>query len=146
MKLIVLDWVSDKLGIWTKKGKILAGNCAGESGRKSSHFLARLPAGLTGEFLEFNGMATASNPARTRPDCDVAVTIHFHFDFYFFVSWLVNRLSTLTYFGTFEIVCNCLSSPGESWAGSSLTSLVRLRGKWGCHTIKYNYPKKKPKP
>ena len=28
-----------------------------------------------------------------------------------------------------------LRSPGESWAGGSLNPLVRLRERWGCHTI-----------
>ena len=28
---------------------------------------------------------------------------------------------------------NLIRSPGESWAGSPPTPLVRLRGKWGCH-------------
>ena len=30
------------------------------------------------------------------------------------------------------MVFNCLVSPGKSWAGSPLTPLVRLRGRWGC--------------
>ena len=36
-------------------------------------------------------------------------------------------------FRNFETVLNCPVSPGESWVGSPLTPLVRLRGKWGCH-------------
>ena len=76
MKLLVLDWDSDKYGVRTRKERILAGNYAPEFGQ----FLAKYVAGLTGDFEKISSCSLPQIQP-SWPDCDVAVTVHFHFHF-----------------------------------------------------------------
>ena len=99
-------------------------------------------------------LATASNsagnpagyPANFRPDCDVALALSFRFQFSleYYIKVLLYLSVWLLSFGSsfFRSLLNAsydfhaflFSSPGESWAGSPLNPLVRLRRKWGRHS------------
>ena len=77
---------------------------------------------------------SSQESGQIRPDSAVPGTIHVVSDFHFFYFVILACLSTLLIFWNVLDRVYLLISPGESWAGSPLTPLVRLRGRWGCHT------------
>ena len=130
---LVFVGAPDEFGAWTRKEK----NSGGKSLQgirqyirpDPSRIICRIVKGRGGIFVLVTVLNparnSASNPAKSWSDSDVASVLFFVF---------VDRLIEVLLYHMVWCSCFQFSSPDKSWAGSSLTLRVRPRGRWGCHS------------